>query len=1112
MAEEAGTLRPLRIREALRDSMVGLVRARTASGLRNLPEMTVRLGVSALVLVAAPAAARTGLVHWAVWPAHWIEPLVLSLLPAAAIPKLAGPRRPLDSRRRWRIVLVQIWAAGVVLSPHLAAGGALSLGFNLRSLFTGAELLVTGGIDLSAHEAARLATSALAAGIGVAILAYQSMAALQWLGDRLADRAPAKPARTLSDAAWAGRDDVRRRFAATGGIILGEQTEPRPRGQGEFDPADRKTWRRQGQGPLIALDPARGNGHSLVFSGSGSFKTAGIVIPNALTFDGPLIVIDPKGEIYRLTAGVRRARGRKPWLITAESGLDPFKLLTTLSPNDGTVFSDIAGFMVTTTGEDRSDAAAFFHKKALRTLTSLFGHLHHEGTHPNIPVAANRLLAGSPGVIRAEFLAAAERYGAHAAAIQASGSRRAPSPGKGGRRTRDPGANRQDRRGSGREPGPVPDFDFITVGLSELAHTEDRQFSSIVATVANGLEWAGQAATRGYLVSPCQDGRDLLDRVLDPDTDIYVQIPTAVAEKAPEIPRTLIGSLVRAIRDSTPISDPEADPVHRLFIIDEARALRRMDFLAAVRDEARAYGVHLMQIFQSWQQLLECYGPHGAGAWENSVDAMVIGPVQNAVQAQALSRMIGRKTVTTASESRQRSHQLFMPFSGSAGSSESTQLRETELIQPSELRQLPPEAAIILATGTAPILASKAIWFTRDDMTRIVDAARRPVSAPESPGSRPPPSPSVIPSLAASGDAPDTKTERNTADARKGPKDPIRVPDSRRDNGGATDSGHEDRGLDRGAASAPGRDGVRSDRPSNVADAENTRERPAPARNCKDAEPSHAERSRTAGSETTTGRSDESASDSNPVAPPPLDTHAVSGSEPDPDPVESREAGRPVPGPDGPDVDESRLAPSQPGSPKSDVETADPRESSATPAPTAVSPGSEQGVAERDAGESSPASGPTHPGTGDIGAGLDDVTDSLPEIPRSNGADPAPGDPPIPGDRAAVATREPDSGDLGRFRAAIGRNTVHDILIAKAVDPEPDSIAARALGQPFLRAPAGTTARVIPPGVLGPGVDAPDIWSIVFIPDDRNGPIHRILLDDTGRITGTAGPYRRGSG
>ncbi|MDE2791029.1 MAG: type IV secretory system conjugative DNA transfer family protein [Paracoccaceae bacterium] len=67
-----------------------------------------------------------------------------------------------------------------------------------------------------------------------------------------------------------------------------------------------------------------------MFSVSGGFKTDGVAIPNALMFDGPLIVIDTKGVIHDLTAAVRRNRGRNAWQITADIGLDPIKLLIAL--------------------------------------------------------------------------------------------------------------------------------------------------------------------------------------------------------------------------------------------------------------------------------------------------------------------------------------------------------------------------------------------------------------------------------------------------------------------------------------------------------------------------------------------------------------------------------------------------------------------------------------------------------------------------------------------------------------------------------------------------------------------------------------------------------------
>lgn len=642
--------------------------------------------------------------------------------------------------------MIFLAAAWYLASPHLTPGNGLSVGSLARIFATEIELMFYGEAVWSPpFRLATFATASVAAIAAVSMATWYAMTGFQWVGERARAAAPAKSVNKLSDAAWASRADVVDRFSTPGGIVLGELTDPRRKVR--FDPAVPRRWGRQGKGPLITLDPSAGNAHSLVFSGSGSFKTAGIAIPNALTFAGSLIVIDPKGEIHAATSAVRSARERNPWLVTEKDGLDPIRLLTAARPNDGTVFDSVAEFLLPTSGDDKIDSSAFFHQKAVRLVSALLAHLHYtapEGT--DLFMEANRILALAPDVLKALFAEAAEEHEKY-----------------------------QDR-------------EFIHVGLSEVGNTEPRQLSGVTATAANGLSWAGHSATRGFLVSKRADGKPadgkhLLARVLDDKTDIYFRIPTPILQANPGIARVLIGSLVRVLRDSAMEADrmalegvnsPEATIAgtrassstaprrslaglskdgskegerpserkprsRRLFLIDEARAMRRMDTLAAVRDEGRAYGIHLLQIFQSWQQVLECYGQHGAGAWANSVDAVVIGPVSDARQAQELSRMVGRHTVVTSSTSRQRNAQIFMPFSGTAGSSESTQLRELDLIQPSELRQLPPEAAIILAVGTAPIMASKAIWFTRADMTKIVAEAKTSSNPENPPGEAPDP-------------------------------------------------------------------------------------------------------------------------------------------------------------------------------------------------------------------------------------------------------------------------------------------------------------------------------------------------------------------------------------
>ncbi len=1123
----------------------------------------VRGAVATLVLVGAPYAGFTALVHHASWPAHWVEPVVLAVLPATCIPVLAGYPDLCPRTRRWAWLLLA-WAAGVLLSPHTDLAGGVSVGHNLRTFANEIALIPYGGFEPTPYRVARFSMSALAMTTLVSIFTYQLMAALQRLHDLARSKARVRSVRVLSDAEWAAPDDVRRRFSNDGGIILGELTDPRS-GR-HFDAEDRESWGRQGTGRLIALDPRKGNAHSLVFSGSGSFKSAGIAIPNALTYAGPLIVIDPKGEIYDRTAEVRRVSGRRPWLITAESGLDPIKLLTTISPGDGTVFSNLAEFMLITSGEDRSDAAAFFHRKALRLLTALLAYFRDLGCDRNIPAAAYRCLARPPDVIRAEFLEAAEEY----------------------------------RKGGSGE-------DYIPVGLSEMAHTEDRQFSSIVATVVNGLEWAGKTTTRGFVESPEVSGEELVTRVLDPKTDIYIRISTDVSQSSPEIARVLIGSLVRAIRDSVPgATDGTFD--HRLFIIDEARALRRMDHLVSVRDEARAYGIHLMQIFQSYQQLVECYGPHGAGAWENSVDAVVIGPVQNAVQAQALSRMIGRRTVETASSSHQRSSQIFMPFSGSAGSSVSNQLRETELIQPSELRKLPPESAIILATGMAPICASKAIWFTRNDMLELVTNAnslkeregvhrvsdtartgdeeivlgesrsspgpgsRLEPDQPNHPGSTEPSAARSVPGSdeqAETGETAGEKPSPGDAADRTGRRGPCQRPPPGAVPGGcdeahgrgvcspaAGQSDESDVPRSTGAAGKPipktdvvgdhGGGALACDLPEDLGPIEEDMARllPGPERKSKqkrkaitDPQPdlagtglgaqereAVAANSGTAGSARQTVQEEGNCSDARGTAPVPAANDSARAGRTNPCPTSATKREQ-----------EGRLAEQSNGSvaeATEDGELVSTRACSVRALP-------EEGhlwrplrrVVQAGAGILSVFRfrGACRAGRGrsvtgrQLGAGLvpgaefehvetawghdgygGEFGHSGNGHERETGSADAPGDQ-CDGDR--------DDSDLRGLGAAIHRNIVYDSLIERsiALDANMNAMARQVLSEPFLRQPRGTSVGVLLPGALGPGIDYPDCLSIVFIPDDRSSPIHRILVDGRGKISGTAGPYRRDS-
>ncbi len=92
---------------------------------------------------------------------------------------------------------------------------------------------------------------------------------------------------------------------------------------------------REGGAPAAAADHPlwlQGEGHTITIAPTGTGKGRGALIPNLLTYEGPAIVIDPKGEACRVTARRRREMGQKVHII------DPFGLITretdSLNPMD----------------------------------------------------------------------------------------------------------------------------------------------------------------------------------------------------------------------------------------------------------------------------------------------------------------------------------------------------------------------------------------------------------------------------------------------------------------------------------------------------------------------------------------------------------------------------------------------------------------------------------------------------------------------------------------------------------------------------------------------------------------------------------------------------------
>jgi type IV secretion system protein VirD4 len=99
------------------------------------------------------------------------------------------------------------------------------------------------------------------------------------------------------------------------GLLLGWRTGAAGRAFGFLPSAPHRL---AGEGPELYT----GDGHLNTFAPTGSGKGRGVIIPNLLRCRAPVIVVDPKGENYQVTA---RRRARMGHRVVA---LDPFRVVT----------------------------------------------------------------------------------------------------------------------------------------------------------------------------------------------------------------------------------------------------------------------------------------------------------------------------------------------------------------------------------------------------------------------------------------------------------------------------------------------------------------------------------------------------------------------------------------------------------------------------------------------------------------------------------------------------------------------------------------------------------------------------------------------------------------
>lgn len=337
----------------------------------------------------------------------------------------------------------------------------------------------------------------------------------------------------------------------------------------------------------------RGEGHMITIAPTGAGKGRGALIPNLLTYEGPAIVIDPKGEACHITAQRRREMGQKVYII------DPFQMISeetdSLNPMDA---FRIPGIDPSALALDIAKQLSGGNKIAKDPFWDIRGHDLAAGVIAAI--AATREPEECNLITVRKLLKQDDSTYNMAVLLDTMGAK-------------------------------IPPFAYEEI--SNYLQTTEITRSGIHATACSYFSVIASAAAQRTVKTSTID----LDAVRrgDPITIYLVVPPSKLASHAP-LYRLWTAALMSALLSR------EADlPEHRtLFAIDECAQLGDFAMLAMVYTLARSYGMRVWAFFQDLAQIKRVLPEEWPTVLTNAAALQVFG-VPNHLMASHLAELMG---------------------------------------------------------------------------------------------------------------------------------------------------------------------------------------------------------------------------------------------------------------------------------------------------------------------------------------------------------------------------------------------------------------------------------------------------------------------------------------
>jgi type IV secretion system protein VirD4 len=430
-----------------------------------------------------------------------------------------------------------------------------------------------------------------------------------------------------------------------------------------------------------------GGTNTLLSAPTRSGKGVGSIIPTCLSYTGHMIILDPKGELWNITAGWRRKFSHVLKFSPVSEETVHFNPLCELRLNK-TLSSqiDLIGSVIFERGQSQDNKNDFWENIASAFFNGAIAHVLASGIYDD----GKKNISSIVGIVKA---ASAEK-------------------------TKDEKGNDTDSGGETflHEMVDSPHYDengldneyintYIKNCANQMIAMNPRVRSDVFSTLFSKLELFEDA----YISDVTSRSDFALDDFYESKEPIslYLTVPYGQMNRVMPVFKLIINFILNKFSSQEiRLGVKEKKLSHRLlFLLDEFPSLGKQVQIMQNLGVLAGFGINFYIICQSLRQLDDIYGEKNT-FMANCKTVMLYAPGE-LEEAKKISEIIGKESITKDSVSSSGSRYAAALNNLNLSSQEV----QRELINPDELMKLPPSQCIILNQGMPPYVAKKNVYY-----------------------------------------------------------------------------------------------------------------------------------------------------------------------------------------------------------------------------------------------------------------------------------------------------------------------------------------------------------------------------------------------------------------